>query len=142
MVLPVAIYGVIPRSAASSALFAAEDVMEGWPSETDVSQLDRLAPAHSRYAQYVSDLANELIRVAGLVIIPCEYFCQIAIHNLRECQINDARVRIAYDVRRDNLVITDSEDLFVSIGRRFLSKYGIEFVDACPATRHERDIGD
>ena len=100
------------------------------------------APEHSRHSQHVFDLANKLVRVAGFVVVPCEYFYQIPIHNLRKCQIDDARVRIADDVRGDNLVFAYSEDIFVSIGRRLLSKYGIEFVDACPATRHECDVGD
>src|ERR1700745_2133918 len=81
------------------------------------------------------------IAVAPLIIVPADHFYETIAHHQRQLAVEDAGVRIANNVLRNERLITEFEHAFVTFIRRRFLKRRVDRVHGRIFFQHGGEIG-
>src|SRR5437868_11855295 len=127
------------RSRRASFMFAGG--MEYW-SDGVVSQNSFTPLLHGRilFPQHLQQF-HAAIAVAPLVVVPADDFHETVAEHDRQFAVENARVRVAYNVPRDERLIAVFEHPFVALVARGIFECGIDRINRRVLCKNSGEIG-
>ena len=86
-----------------------------------------------------SDQVDEAAAVAPLVVVPAEHFDGAPLHH-RELAVEDAGVRVAVDVRRDDGILRVVQEVLERAAVRGGAEGVVDLVDVCLAAERDHEV--